>query len=317
MGLTIIIPFLNEGVEVERTVASIRETATETPDIILINDASEDGYDYQSVADKYGCSYILHETRAGVANSRQEGIEKSKTDYFLLLDGHMRFYEKGWDKLLLQHLRENPRALICCQTNELNKNEDGEVVEKNQDHKPFGAYIDFNIFHVRWNYTDPAPFSNLAEIACVYGAAYACNKVYWTYLHGLNGLQSYGADEQLISIKVWMEGGKCLLAKDITVGHIYRKRFPYEVMKTHIAYNQLYTEELLLPYPMKEKLFANHRQICRRQFTEAYKALQGNYKEVKTEKEYLKSILGSSDNFLNYNSIIEKNNHSINHNKNF
>jgi len=311
------IPFLNEGVEVERTVESIRETATENPDIVLINDASDDGYDYQSVAEKYDCSYFVHETRAGVANSREEGVEKCKTDYFLLLDAHMRFYEKGWDKLLLQHLIENPRALICCQSKELNINEAGEVVEKNQEHKAFGAFIDFNIFKVRWNYVDPAPFSNLAEIPCVYGAAYACSKAYWSHLHGLDGLQSYGTDEQFISIKVWMEGGKCLLAKDITAGHIYRKTFPYEVMKMHIVYNFLYASELLLPYPIKEKLFAVLQHHYKRKYTEACQVIKDNYGEIKTEKEYLKTILGSVDYFIHLNSITGKNNHFIYQNQIF
>ncbi len=309
MILTIIIPFLNEGVEVLRTVESIRETATDNPVIILINDASEDGFDYPSVAKKFNCTYIHHETRMGVANSRQEGVEKCNTEYLLLLDGHMRFYEKGWDKLLLAHLSENPRALICCQNRTLYKKDDGEIYEKESYRKGYGAYIDFSNFRAMWNYTDPAPFSNLAEIACVYGAAYACNKTYWTRLHGLHGLQSYGSDEQLISMKIWMEGGKCLLAKDIVAGHIYRDSFPYDVEKAHIAYNQLYIEELLLPFPIKEKLFANHYRIHNRNFSEALQTLKNNYKEIKIEKEYLKTILNNAECFIHINSVIEKNNH--------
>lgn len=58
--LTIIIPFLNEGEEIANTVASIIDTTIGSPSIMLINDASTDGYDYQSVADKYNCLYILH-----------------------------------------------------------------------------------------------------------------------------------------------------------------------------------------------------------------------------------------------------------------
>jgi len=308
MNLTIIIPFLNEGVEVLRTVESIRETATESPAILLINDASEDDYDYRAVAEKYNCTYILHENRMGVANSRQEGVEKCKTEHFLLLDGHMRFYDKGWDKLLLEHLQNNPRALICCQNRTLYKKDDGEIYEKESYRRGYGAYIDFSNFRAKWNYVDPAPFSNIAEIACVYGAAYACNKTYWNRLHGLNGLQTYGSDEQFISMKVWMEGGKCLLTKDVTAGHIYRETFPYEVAKAHIAYNQLYIEELLLPYPIKEKLFANQTRIHNRIFSESYQTLKNNYKEVKTEKEYLKSILGNADRFVHINSVIEKTN---------
>ncbi|MDR0938509.1 MAG: glycosyltransferase [Mediterranea sp.] len=52
--LTIIISFLNEGEEVERTVSGIRSTVRDTVDIILINDASDDGYHYEEVALKIG-----------------------------------------------------------------------------------------------------------------------------------------------------------------------------------------------------------------------------------------------------------------------
>ncbi|MDR3340889.1 MAG: glycosyltransferase, partial [Candidatus Symbiothrix sp.] len=44
--LTIIIPFLNEQYEVENTLQSIREHSSDTITIILINDASDDGFDY-------------------------------------------------------------------------------------------------------------------------------------------------------------------------------------------------------------------------------------------------------------------------------
>ncbi len=44
--ITIIIPFLNEGVEVEETVKNIKEHAKIPFDIILINDGSTDKYNY-------------------------------------------------------------------------------------------------------------------------------------------------------------------------------------------------------------------------------------------------------------------------------
>ena len=47
--LTVIIPFLNEGEEIYNTVKNLRETAGDEINIILINDASEDKYDYESI----------------------------------------------------------------------------------------------------------------------------------------------------------------------------------------------------------------------------------------------------------------------------
>lgn len=89
--LTVIIPFLNEGEEVQNTVESIMTHGGDQTEIILINDASTDGYHYKGVAEDYGACYIEHARRQGVAASRDEGVERCTTPYFLLLDGHMRF----------------------------------------------------------------------------------------------------------------------------------------------------------------------------------------------------------------------------------
>lgn len=290
--LTIIIPFLNEGEEIANTLFSIKDTVTEMPNILLINDASTDEYDYQSIAEQYNCEYIQHEKRLGVAESRNEGVRICGTPYFLLLDGHMRFYEKGWDEKLLALLQENPRTILCGQTKKLLRNKDGEIVEG--EHKTcYGAYIDMSevrIFKAAWNYEDPMPFTPLSEIPCILGAAYACNKEYWLHLHGLEGLRYYGLDEELLSLKVWCEGGRCLLVKDWIVGHIYRTEFPYEVPSKEIVYNRMLVIELFLPYELKRKAYLRIKNACENIFVEVYEMLKTNYTTIKDTKEYIHSI---------------------------
>ncbi|MCL2652068.1 MAG: glycosyltransferase, partial [Candidatus Azobacteroides sp.] len=80
--LTVIIPFLNEGQEIRNTLQSIRETAGDQVDILLINDASYDNFDYKSFAKEYHATYYHNDTRMGVARSRDIGVEKITTDYF-------------------------------------------------------------------------------------------------------------------------------------------------------------------------------------------------------------------------------------------
>lgn len=290
--LTIIIPFLNEGEEIGNTLSSIKDTTVCAPTILLINDASTDGYDYRSIANKHNCEYIQHEERLGVAESRNEGVRMCKTPYFLLLDGHMRFYEKGWDKKLLVLLQENPRTILCGQTRKLLRNENGEVVQG--EHKTcYGAYIDMgevSIFKAAWNYVDPMPFTPLSEVPCILGAAYTCSKEYWVYLHGLEGLRYYGLDEELLSLKVWCEGGRCLLVKDWTVGHIYRTEFPYEVPSKEMVYNRMLVIELFLPYELKRKAYLRIKNACEDIFTDVFGTLKANYPVIKDMKQYIQSI---------------------------
>ena len=48
--ITIIIPFANEGCEVENTLMSIFEHSDNNVNIIVINDASDDGFDYNNIS---------------------------------------------------------------------------------------------------------------------------------------------------------------------------------------------------------------------------------------------------------------------------
>jgi Glycosyl transferase family 2. len=64
-----------------------------------------DKFDYKFIANKYPCIYVKNKERLGVAKSRDLGVSMSNTEYFLLLDGHMRFYDKGWDIQLLEYLK--------------------------------------------------------------------------------------------------------------------------------------------------------------------------------------------------------------------
>lgn len=102
--LTVIIPFLNEGKEVEATIRSLKEHTQIPFEIILINDASTDGFDYKSVAMRYNCIFREHHQREGVAKSRDEGVLMAKTPYILLLDAHMRIYQNDWQERIIEHL---------------------------------------------------------------------------------------------------------------------------------------------------------------------------------------------------------------------
>jgi hypothetical protein len=96
----------------------------------------------------------------------------------------------------------------------------------------------------QWAYGDAHPQDRLSEIPCVLGAGYAMQREYYLRLHGLNGLRSYGSDEELLSLKVWAEGGRCLLVKDWQVGHLYRKSAPYANPTPDTTYNQMLIQEL-------------------------------------------------------------------------
>jgi glycosyltransferase involved in cell wall biosynthesis len=119
--LTVIIPFLNEGIEIANTLFCIRSTVGDTIDILLINDCSTDEFDYEACVLQFNAIYHKNEERIGVAASRDLGVSMITTPYFLLLDGHMRFYDNYWATRIIEELKSEEKTLLCCQTKVLYK----------------------------------------------------------------------------------------------------------------------------------------------------------------------------------------------------
>ena len=300
--LTAIIPFLNEGAEIERTVASIRDTAGNAVDILLINDCSQDDTDYQAVARQYHARYHHNAERQGVARSRDIGVELCETPYFILFDGHMRFYHNNWWQVITEALQNNDRAVYCLKCYPLN--EQYELVKT----ESMGANINMdknargNILNAEWRYKDDMPDEPLIPIPCILGACYAVSKRYWHHLKGLTGLRTYGSDEAYLSLKTWLEGGKCMLMKDIHVGHIFRDRHPYAVCAADVIYNKLLMAETILPVEYKKTVFRGMRQGNEEEFNKAFQLLCENRQQVAELKAYYKEIFTCSvDTFMAIN----------------
>jgi glycosyltransferase involved in cell wall biosynthesis len=293
--LTVIIPFLNENNEVENTIRSIKTHSNNNVEIILINDASTDLFDYKTVAKKYGAIYIENKERMGVAASRDLGVKLCQTPYFLLLDAHMRFYDNLWIQRIIEELETDQRTLLCCQTKIL-KVENNIVVENKEALPSYGAYFELNneqgLIEPCWVMQEPAGTSHLKTIPipCVLGAGYACSKAYWQYLKGLEGLKYYGTDELYISLKVWMEGGSCKLLKDIVIGHIYRTKAPYDMYMKYRLYNRLLIVELLISGIYRKELISQFRLSCYSFLSEAILIFYKNREIINHLKNYYQQI---------------------------
>ena len=305
--LTVIIPFLNEKYEVENTVKSIIEHSNDNIDILLINDASNDGFDYKSLVEKYNVIYVENTERMGVASSRDLGVELCQTPYFLFLDAHMRFYNNLWIQRIIEELETDQRTLLCCQTKVLGI-ENGILIERKERFRSYGACIGLNngqkLIEPFWILREPAGTSHLQTIpiVCVLGAGYACSKVYWQYVKGLEGLKYYGTDESYISIKVWLEGGNCKLLKDVVIGHIYRTvRPPYNTEMKFRLYNRLLVIELLMPEAYKKELISMLRLKYYSYLSESLLILHENQKIINCLKNYYLHIF--TRNFLFFETL--------------
>ncbi|MEG1728634.1 MAG: glycosyltransferase [Bacteroidaceae bacterium] len=307
--LTVIIPFLNENVEVARTVASVRQTIGNAVDILVINDQSNDGFNYRESLNPYHVYYVYNEERKGVAASRDLGVRLCQTPYFLLLDAHMRFYDDRWLSRIVSLLENDDRCLLCSQTKILQKEEDGSIIEGDISCSTYGAYLPFvkenYIPDIVWRYVEDLPDETIEPIPAVLGAGYATSKRYWTYLRGLEGLLLYGSDEAYISLKVWLEGGRCLLLKDVIIGHVYRTEAPYRMYNEIMVYNNLFISTLLFPQSLNAFAFAIACHKDRNSFVKACVTIQQNATTIDELKNYYKEIFTKPfSNIIKLNRIL-------------
>lgn len=242
--LTCCIVFRNEGDEVENTVKSILDTASNVK-IMLVDDCSDDNVDYKAISVQYGTLYHKMEERSGSVGAKDWGVRNAPTDYVVLLDGHMRFYEKEWDVRVAKLLEKYPKSILTSRTIYLNKDENGNVftTDEGKMHS-YGAYVKFGEgldFDAKWseeiiNYTKA---DDISDVSCVLGACYCMTKEWWQYINGLKGLYLYGLEEAFISIKTWLMGGGCKILHNFGVGHLYRKVNPHAIPNTDIHANRL------------------------------------------------------------------------------
>lgn len=239
--LSVIIPFKNEKTEVERTIYSIYATSKKC-EIILINDCSDDDYDYSYIENLFpNIKYIVNKISIGHGNI-DLGVVNSDCDYCMLMDAHMRFFENDWDSRIINALKTHEKSIIYCNTTIMHVRENGTYDNEdniNKTVKNCGAKIllDINnkdkqgLFFHKW--CSKNSFDDKDEIIHkspnILGACYCFSKDWYHYIGGTYGLAQYGLSEAALTIKTWLMGGEVYRIQDLYVGHIYRKKFPYSL----------------------------------------------------------------------------------------
>ena len=286
--LTIIITFKNEGEEVFNTLKSLKEKSLGKYKIILINDNSDDNFNYDYLQNEFDCLYVKHRISKGPAISRQEGVKLSVTNFFLLLDAHMRAETIGWDLKITNIIENNPNGLYCCLTNKLIFNENNEYIPS--DSTAGGVSIDLVSLNYNWLKYNTDIKTDFSKIPCLMGASYCGTKVYWEKIHGLIGLKSYGFEEQFLSLKTFLEGSNCYVINTVKFAHKFKtiKDVNYKADSNLFIYNKLYIIELLYSINLKVSAFRYFKRFTDNStFANAMEVLSENRKLIAKEKDYI------------------------------
>ena len=246
--MTYIITFKNEGVEIEKTVFSLLGTVNGAR-IILIDDGSDDSYPYEEVAKIYYCDYVRNEVSKGVGGARDQAVSLCKTPYFTILDAHMRFYTDDWDLKFLGVLRNDSNIILSCNSTEITLKDGIYHNEEGRDLRVVGGgygaicQIDNGFVPIYNGNICPIEGKGAIVVPAVLGAVYASSVAHWNRIGGLHGIISWGSDEPLMSIKTWLSGGKCIMLRDVYIGHLYRFKDGKKIYTTpleDVVSNQIY-----------------------------------------------------------------------------
>lgn len=305
--ISILIPFKNERGELARTCKSVRDTAGDRVDIIVLNDASDDGFDYEGSVKPYDVRYYESKERLGSSGGKQRCVELCETPYFFVLDSHCRIYTKDWADRALEILHKGEDAIYCCKVQYFS-NEQDHMSPKHMT--AYGGFWDYNIkslFSCGWNLNrfSEEPF----EIPCLLGANYLCSKRWWEYLRGYEGLRLYGREETYISWKSRMAGGSVKCVPTIHTGHKTRpgNKQPYRCMVYEIIHNEMVILYTLRP-EMWERVMKCWKYIYAPNVMSDARALFDTHREeLDALRDYYQSIRRVSNKEIDrFNSEFQK-----------
>ena len=302
IGLSIVMPFRNEGSEPEMTIQSILETCENAGiEILAIDDCSNEAKDFSQYPQ---VRYIRNKERLGVTLCRDFAVDAVRSENVLSIDAHMRFRKDNWLEKGIEAIDKNPCSICCTKSIDIGSgNFDLKQTVLPLDHGlPYylGCGLKLFLTH-RDNPRRPVGYRNIIEskwaeerygkmyqIPCLMGSNYFLKKSWYQKLHGFRGLKTWGNSEPFLSLKSWLAGGDIKILKDIEIGHLYRKKNPNPVPSAHIIYNKAVTAKILFTPEFAEELidFLGNKP----NLDKAQALLKANAEEIEAERIYFKSI---------------------------
>lgn len=294
VSLSVIIPSYNDNEELAATVKSIRASAGNEPEIIVIDDGSQ-----RQIPQQDGAKVFRNSRRIGCGPSRYVGATYASGEYLLIVDSHMRFLP-GWYEAAIGRLQ--PNVLHCGGIMTVDK-----AGQPNPDRNYYGATWNFYGPYQGGEHKGDPRFNQVLEcvwapqqpqddyqLAAAMGACYYIQKEWFLHLNALRHLRLWGGDEQELSLKAWLSGGEIRLLKHSRIGHKFREGpMPGTfVMPWHVLYNKLFVAHTCLP--VEKAMWLQMKMQRERQFGLALKALHDDWRLVETCRAYNRSIFKQS-----------------------
>ncbi|HEX5110006.1 MAG TPA: glycosyltransferase [Vicinamibacterales bacterium] len=239
MRATIVIPSLNEGDNLWKTVGSCLETTAGLEcELLVADDASQDGSPGEVRRRFPSVRIVAHDRRRGVAPTKDLGARHAAGDVLVFIDGHCKPEPAAIARLVADVEELNGRAIVTPAVPALNT--DAWTNEFNQ--VGHGYWMELEQFTSRWS--DTATLrrrGRLLESPALVGCCVAVARTLYDQLLGFDaGMLEWGAEDLDFGLKAWLMGASVLNDPDAVIGHRFRASFDnFDVSAVQPLVNQL------------------------------------------------------------------------------
>ncbi len=273
--LSVIIPTLNEGENLVRTVRSVLENPPSEPfEVLVVDDASDDG-STAFLEDGVPHTRWLrdHPTRQGLARAKNHGARAARGELLLFLDAHSSVEPGALDQQIAAVRESDGRALVGLALRGLTP-----------DFRPLptvhGTAMGFDRrLDMRWQ---RLLAGNRSPILSGSGMMVARD----FFFDGLgafdDGIFEWGVENIEISVKAWLVGEGCLVLPRLSFGHVFKPVFQYAVSHWKFVYAKLRAAAILFPDEVRARV---HEALAGPGLERAAELLRGEADSVRARRE--------------------------------
>jgi GT2 family glycosyltransferase len=224
--LSILIPALNEGPNLRRTVERVRETLPACTEIIVVDDGSDDGCaDFLRGATELA-TLIEPGERLGAIGARNLAAAHAAGRTLVFLDAHVETKASWIDPLL--HVLDDPAVGAVSPA---------IAVLGREEARGYGLCWTSAELSCTWLPPPPAP---PFDVPLLPGACIVIRRAVFLSAGGFDrGLIRWGFEDAELSIRLWRLGYELRVVPDVAVAHLFRERHPYIVDWLWIVHNIL------------------------------------------------------------------------------